>query len=427
MRECTEEGCTKQPSYGLEGEKASKCKSHMTNDMIDVVHLKCIKCKKKRPSFGIEGETPSHCSSCKSNDMIYLINIKKCKCGKNAIYGIKGEKAICCIKCKTDEMINLKYINNRCKCGKSPSYRIKGEKAICCKDCKTDEMVNLINNRCKCGKTPSYGIKGEKAICCSLCKTDEMVDLKHGLCNCGFTAGYGIKGEKAICCSLCKTDEMIDLVRKFCSCGSVANFGLIDKYPSHCSKCKTEDMIRFTNRCKSNKEGILCTQSSNPKYNGYCTHCFANLFPDDPLTLQIRQKSKENLVRDYINSKFYGFIHDTPLWIGGCDCTHRRRIDHRKLIGNTLLCVETDENQHKYYNGDDEDSRYDDLMMIHGGKFIFIRFNPDKYKVRGEIRDPDMNTRLDKLERVIKKQIERIENEENEDIIEIYSMYYDRE
>jgi hypothetical protein len=52
--------------------------------------------------------------------------------------------------------------------------------------------------------------------------------------------------------------------------------------------------------------------------------------------------------------------------------------------------------------------------------------NPDKYKVRDEVRDTDMDTRLDKLERVIKKQIRRIEDEENEDIIEIYHLYFDR-
>ena len=25
---------------------------------------------------------------------------------------------------------------------------------------------------------------------------------------------------------------------------------------------------------------------------------------------------------------------------GNCECNHRRRIDHRKLIGNTLLCID---------------------------------------------------------------------------------------
>ena len=63
-------------------------------------------------------------------------------------------------------------------------------------------------------------------------------------------------------------------------------------------------------------------------------------------------------VRDYLKEEFHGFIHDVPLWTGNCDCSHRRRIDFRKLIGNTLLCVEVDEFQHKRYSEKDEEIRF---------------------------------------------------------------------
>ena len=53
------------------------------------------------------------------------------------------------------------------------------------------------------------------------------------------------------------------------------------------------------------------------------------------------------MVRNRINQEFEGFIHDTPLYTGNCDCTHRRRIDHRKMIGNTILAIETDEFGHR--------------------------------------------------------------------------------
>ena len=33
---------------------------------------------------------------------------------------------------------------------------------------------------------------------------------------------------------------------------------------------------------------------------------------------------------------------------GGC-CATKRRIDLRKLINNTMLCIEIDEEQHKHY------------------------------------------------------------------------------
>ena len=189
-----------------------------------------------------------------------------------------------------------------------------------------------------------------------------------------------------------------------------------------CSKHKLENMINIKDKtCK----GDNCGTRANDKYKGYCAYCFQNLFPLDPLSFQIRSKTKEIAVRDYINSIFDGFHHDKPLWTGNCDCTHRRRIDHRKLIGNTLLCVETDEHQHKSYDEKNEEIRYDDLFMLHGGKFIYIRFNPDKFKDKdGKSQNPMLYTRLPILQREIEKQIKRIEKDENNELLEIVKLYY---
>jgi hypothetical protein len=122
-------------------------------------------------------------------------------------------------------------------------------------------------------------------------------------------------------------------------------------------------------------------------------------------------------VRNEINKHFDGFIHDIPLYTGNCDCTHRRRIDHRKLIGATLLCVETDELGHAGYDSKDEEIRYDDLYMVHSGKWIFIRFNPDGKGV-------DMVDKLDSLVKEIKIQTIRIESEENIELLEIVKLFY---
>ena len=88
--------------------------------------------------------------------------------------------------------------------------------------------------------------------------------------------------------------------------------------------------------------------------------------------------------------------------------------------------IEVDENQHKYYNECNEEIRYNDLYMLHSGKFIFIRFNPDKYKnEKNKIVNPKMNERLHILKKEIEKQIERIINQENEELLEIIKLYYD--
>jgi len=221
---------------------------------------------------------------------------------------------------------------------------------------------------------------------------------------------------------------MIDIRHTKCSfenCKTRPSFNFInEKNPIYCSSHKVSNMVDITHKnCKSN---FCLGTRGNPKYKGYCANCYQNLFPTDPLTLQMNSKTKEIAVRDYINSNFEGFQHDKSLWTGNCDCTHRRRLDHRKLIGNTLLCIETDENQHKGYNKDDEEIRYDDLFMLHGGKFVYIRFNPDKFKDKnGKSVNPMLYTRLPILKEEIEKQISRIEKEENEELLEIIKLYYD--
>lgn len=121
----------------------------------------------------------------------------------------------------------------------------------------------------------------------------------------------------------------------------------------------------------------------------------------------------------------YGFVHDKPLWVQGCDCTHKRRIDHRKLIGNTLLCIETDENQHMSYSKQDEIDRYHDCYMALSAKMIFIRFNPDKYiNKNGVKKNPTIATRLITLQKEIDNQIERIGKGDNEELLEIIKLYY---
>ena len=91
-----------------------------------------------------------------------------------------------------------------------------------------------------------------------------------------------------------------------------------------------------------------------------------------------------------------------------------------------MLCIETDENQHKRYDEKDEELRYDDLYMLHSGKFIFIRFNPDKYINKNGTRvDPCMKKRMGDLYSEINIQIERIHAEENTELLELHYLFYD--
>ncbi len=396
---CEFENCKKQAFYASYFDTPSRCKEHKLEKQ-QTRHRICI-CGKARPLFGLVDDTrPSCCAKCRNDEMVD-IGSKKCKCGKfSPSYGLETEKTpTCCSSCRTSEMIDITH-KRKCKCGKvEPIFGLKDDKiATCCSICRTDEMIDIVHKKCVCGKSqPMFGLKDDKiATCCKLCKTDEMDNIKDKKCLCGKTYPmYGL--DKPICCIDCKTSEMDNV---------------------HTKKCKSNYL--------ENGKNFQCVTLANKKYKDYCARCYAYHFPNDPLTFQIRCKTKEIAVRDYINSQFTGFHHDKPLWISECECIHKRRVDHRKLIGNTLLCIETDENQHKYYNKENEKARYNDLMMIHGGKFIFIRFNPDKYKENGKNKNPTIATRLIALEVEVKKQIMRIEKDENIEVLEEIYMFYDK-
>jgi hypothetical protein len=390
----------------------------------------------KHPYFGFaRGKKPSCCKNCKKDGMIN-IKSKKCSCGsgKRPYFGFSKKRAICCFDCKEDGMIDLG--NKKCLCGKHrPTFGFLEDKsASCCKDCKKNEMINIRSKKCPCGKSPTFGFpEDKKATCCKDCKEDEMININiRSKCPCGKQPYFGFpEDKKAICCKDCKENGMEDIRHKKCSCGKIPNFGFPqDRKATYCKDCKKNEMINIiSKKCKANEHEIPCPTIGNPYYDYYCTHCFAHLFPDHLKTANIRKKSKELKVVNYISSRYEGFLHDKPLYVdlnGGC-CPSRRRIDLRKLVGNTLFCIEIDEHQHRGYCQLDEENRYNDLFVDFSGKYIFIRYNPDKFKDdKGKRRNPKFETRMEALETEIEKNTLRIDREENKELLEIHHLFFDK-
>ena len=467
------------PRFALKDERASSCAQCKTKDMVNICDRRC-ECKKHLPTYGFPTETrpefcseckkdgminlkdknkkcvcgkvipsfgyptdkkPSCCKQCKKDDMISLLNAK-CPCGKSAAFGFKGDATPSyCLSCKKDGMENI--VTKKCKCGKAiPVFGKKTDKrATCCMACKSEGMINIGNRKCKCGKAqPTQGFKTDTgATCCVSCKEPGMSNISDKKCKCGKTVPvFGLKGDKrATCCVSCKTKEMVNIKAKMCTCGkSQPRFGFKgDTRATCCVQCKKDGMTDIVSpKCKGlvNFQGkaMECPfdHRAKQKYSMYCTKCFEQNFPDDPRTCMIRARSHENAVRDFLAANYEdpSFIHNTSLWTGQAECTCRRRIDFRALIGNTLLCIEVDENQHAYRDAEDEELRYNDLMMLHGGKFVFIRFNPDLYiDEEGLRKNPTMESRLLVLKDAIDEQIERIEEEDNEELVEILYLFYD--
>jgi hypothetical protein len=426
------------------GDLASKVKVRINN--INIIFVYTIMPKlcdfetcRKQASYGDFYGQPIRCKLHKEDSQRLVSQLcREGNCRIYSCYSFENEKKPhFCFNHKKDGMINV--VTNTCKkvgCNIIPVFNYIGETtAIYCKKHQLEGMVNIKSRFCKetnCNRQPNFNFKGEtKGIYCSQHKKENMVNVTIITCleigcdkipSCGF-----INEKKRLYCSDHKLEGMTSLTNEICqkqNCLITATYNFInEKKPIYCSTHRLDNMVDITHKnCKAN---FCLGTRGNPKYKGHCSACYQQLFPSDPLTFQIRSKTKEIAVRDFINANFEGFHHDKPLWTGNCDCTHRRRIDHRKLIGNTLLCIETDENQHKNYNEKDEEIRYDDLFMLHGGKFIYIRFNPDKFKDKnGKSVNPMLYTRLPVLKKEIEKQIKRIENDENSELLEIIKLYY---
>ncbi len=293
-----------------------------------------------------------------------------------------------------------------------------------CVDCKKDKVI--------------YGFEGYYATKCGNCKEDGMMNIKDvpkDTCyECrNLTATFGFEELRPTRCSHCKEDGMIDVRHKLCEgCGKFsALFNFEGKPPKYCGRCKEDNMINVSDKSKMCPHCVnwIDPYRGNKKYDGYCTRCFQQLFPTDPRTLKIRLKTKEIAVRNYINRNFdIVFKHDKPIWYG-IKCPCKRRIDHRTLINNTLLCIETDPDQHRRYPKEEEEIRYNDLFAQFSGKFILIRFNTDAYKdsTGKKTNEPPLEERFEPLKQEIIKHIHRIEMDKNTELFEIHYMYYDED
>jgi hypothetical protein len=154
----------------------------------------------------------------------------------------------------------------------------------------------------------------------------------------------------------------------------------------------------------------------NPDYDNYCATCFKFLFPEDPRTKAYG--FKELQTKTFIDKHFQKFCHNKLIATAHpCDCTKRRFIDHRRCIGNTLICVETDERAHQGYSVQDETDRYHDVIMDWGGKLVFIRFNPDG-------KGFSMDEKHARLAAEINEQVRRVEAEENTELCERVYLFY---
>jgi hypothetical protein len=349
------------------------------------------------------------CKICGGSQVCIHNKLKQvCKECKGSLLCEHNKQKRLCIDCNGSAICTHNKIKYNCKeCGGS-SYCIHKKTKSICKECNGCSICEHNKQKRYCLECMGNGICIHNKIKykCKECKGSQICihnKIKYECPDCGGSA-ICVHNIAKYSCKLCGG-------KRYC---------IHKKDMRYCADCGGSKI------CIA-KNDTNCRQIGNKKYNGYCAFCFSHIFPDDPLTLQIYNKSKELKVINYIATKYNGFIHDKCLYVGlegGC-CESKRRIDLRKLINNTMLCIEIDENQHKYYIKQDNENRYNDLYMDFSGKYIFIRYNPDSYIENGVRKNPHFNTRMYELENLINDKILRIINDENIDLLEIYHLYYD--
>ena len=274
---------------------------------------------------------------------------KHADCKKVAVFNFASKtKGVYCFHHKEEGMVDVKH--KKClECKKIPAFNVEGEtNGVYCADHKKKGMVNVVSKTClECKKQPYFNVEGQATgLYCAYHKKGGMVDVKNKTClECKKKPTFNVEGKKkGVYCDDHKKKGMVNVVSK---------------------------------TCKSD----WCSTQIGGKYDGYCLHCFMNLFPDKPVCRNY--KTKEYAVVEFVKTEFPELQWATDKVVsGGCS---RRRPDLMADLGSHIVIVEVDENQHTEYDCSCENKRIMELSQDLGHRpIVFIRFNPDEYEKNGK-------------------------------------------
>ena len=137
-RKCEHPGCTTHPSFGYEGERATRCAQHRRDGMIGVAfaHRWCgVDGCQVQAHFALPGERPVRCAQHRDPGMVEVVK-KRCEapdCTTSASYALPGDRPSRCSQHSLPGMINV--TNRRCKtplCDTVVNRRYGGEYCARC-------------------------------------------------------------------------------------------------------------------------------------------------------------------------------------------------------------------------------------------------------------------------------------------------------
>jgi hypothetical protein len=390
--------CTKDAGYG-EG-KRSHCKEHksekMTNPRIGRDSRNCphedhIKDGKAvRSNFGYEADGKYvRCGRHKLDGMINLNNRNnKCKACKQkapsyAVGDENGPIEYCagCSKdiCEEKGLQRYDRVSKLCEydgCRTNATFGSVFGNATHCKEHKSDQMFDVKNSNCEVCKQngkktqPTFGV--DKPTHCAEHQLDGMIDLRHDSVKCeccSKRASFGYEINKPMRCKDHILMTMFDVVSEKCiECKDKQPcFNLRGFKPKYCMDCKTEQMENVSSfKC------ISCNLFSVAKQGDRCKK-YCQAFDAYSKRHEIRVKTllEENKIPILCHDK----IIDSRC--------NKYRPDFVIDCGTHMVIVEVDEDQHSSYEQDCEEARMIAIWQSFGGTpCVFIRYNPDNYKIK---------------------------------------------
>jgi hypothetical protein len=285
----------------------------------------------------------------------------------------------------------IDVVNKTClheACNKQPAYNFHGETTgLYCVEHKLENMINVVSKTCAyegCTIRPSHGYPGNKSTHCASHKLEGHILKPNAKCiidNCKGQALYSNIGKSPLRCECHKIDKDINVVEK------------------QCIECKFVNIV-------------------NPE--GYCNTCRPGVFESFRL-------AKQTLVYNTLKvHNYYPFAYDKPILKADCGYDERPDLAFISKNGEYYVILEVDEHKHR---GRPEVCECTRMVNITEGLMkpvLFIRYNPDEYKVGNTKKNPTHNQRMKVLIEHLKFALEyNIEYVNKLGCVVMKQMYYD--
>lgn len=441
IAKCQHEGCPKNAGFGYPSStKMEFCSDHSLPDMEDKRSIAKLCACGKRASFGFPDDKKAmYCNDCKIDGMVNITSYK-CKCGVIASFGEPEDaKPTCCKNCASNTMINMK--TKPCATTGCPRHATCGKesdrKRVFCTDHCPSDMICLSAKYCQyegCGKYAAFGPDRTKIVCATH-NYEGYPNTNANLCRfegCPKEASYGNEGDvRPTYCAPHAPTGMTSIKQVKCDkCGTGAKFGFPALKATRCVQHIEDGMIKNPRQrchnpncketsthlcaetkkryCEDHAPSTAVNQAQHPcqkcdllyvlNAEGVCQSC-----SDFKLAKGVKEKEIAALLdREGVDY----FSHDRMIDFGECV---KYRPDFLIDAMYHMVVLEVDENQHKGYPCECEQTRMVNIANALGMPTTFVRYNPDDFKGSTVTRAK----RHDLLLRWLRHSIEHSENPMN--------------